>query len=292
MRWASSFALLEHYKIAISIYNPERHRSLVLQYLGLDAAVYSLTGNAITLWQLGYPDQALKKANEALALAHTLSHPFSLALAKSFAGVVHHFRREAPAAQGYSESAIALCSENGTMNFLDYSNILSGWTMVIRGRNEEGFEQIYKGRAPLRESGPELRKPYFLCLLVEACMETEQIDEGLSALEEALAAAEKNQDRNYEAEIHRLQGELLLRKDSSSTSEVQKCLERAIEVARTQGAKSLEVRATTSLARLRASQSHRDEARALLADIYGWFTEGFDTADLKDAKALLDELSG
>ena len=117
-----------------------------------------------------------------------------------------------------------------------------------------------------------------------------RLDDGLSALTEALAAADEHENRHYEAEIHRLKGELLLRQDDSNTAEAQSCFERAIEIARRQSAKSWELRATMSLARLLAKQGRRDEARTMLAEIYGWFTEGFDTADLKDAKALLDEL--
>ena len=121
-------------------------------------------------------------------------------------------------------------------------------------------------------------------------METGRLDDGLSALTEAIAAADEHENRNYEAEAHRLKGELLIRQNDLNVAEAQRCFERAVEVARKQSAKSFELRATMSLARLLAKQGHRDEVRALLADIYNWFTEGFDTADLKDAKALLDEL--
>jgi predicted ATPase len=128
-------------------------------------------------------------------------------------------------------------------------------------------------------------------LLAEACMETGRLDDGLSGLTEALAAADEHEDRHLEAEIHRLKGELLLRQDDSNAAEARSCYERAIEIARNQSARLLELRATTSLARLLASQRKRDEARTMLAEIYNWFTEGFDTADLKDAKALLDKLN-
>ena len=134
--------------------------------------------------------------------------------------------------------------------------------------------------------------PHALCLLAEACREAGRLDDGLSALTEAIAAADEHEIRQYEAETHRLKGELLLRQDHSKAAEAQSCFQRAIEIARNQSAKSLELRATMSLARLLAKQGRRDEARAMLAEIYDWFTEGFDTADLKDAKALLDELSG
>ena len=136
----------------------------------------------------------------------------------------------------------------------------------------------------------ELHRSYFLCVLTEASMEAGRLDDGLSALTQALATADQQEERFYEAEIHRLKGELLLRQDDSNTAEAKTCFRRAIEIARKQSAKSLELRATMSLARLLDKQGYRDEARTILAQIYNWFTEGFDTADLKDAKALLDEL--
>ena len=133
-------------------------------------------------------------------------------------------------------------------------------------------------------------RPHLLCLLAEACREKDRLDDGLGALTEARAAAEEHGNRSSEAETHRLKGELLLKQDDSNAAEAQSCFERAIEVARKQSAKSWELRSTTSLARVLRDTGRRDEARAMLADIYGWFTEGFDTADLIDAKALLDEL--
>jgi predicted ATPase len=140
--------------------------------------------------------------------------------------------------------------------------------------------------------GTDLYRTYFLILLADACIKTDRIDDGLNALTEALANANEHENRVAESEIHRLRGELLLKQNDSNTAEVQNCFQRAIEIAREQSAKSLELRATMSLARLLAKQGRRDEARIMLADIYNWFTEGFDTADLKDAKALLEQLDG
>jgi predicted ATPase len=163
--------------------------------------------------------------------------------------------------------------------------------MAEQRRNEEEVAQIQEGLAAIRATGAELNRPYFLCLLAEACTETGRLDDGLSALTEALAAADGHEERHHEAEIHRLKGELLLRQDDSNAAEAQSCYERAIAIARKQSAKSWELRAAMSLERLLRDTGRRDEARTMLAEIYGWFTEGFDTADLKDAKALLDELA-
>jgi predicted ATPase len=127
-------------------------------------------------------------------------------------------------------------------------------------------------------------------MLGQACMEMGRLNDGLSVLTEALASADAREDRHYEAEMHRLKGELFLRRDDSSISEARSCFQRAIELARRQNAKSLELRATVSLAKLLDHQGNCEEARAMLADIYNWFTEGFNTADLKDAKTLLVQL--
>jgi adenylate cyclase len=186
---------------------------------------------------------------------------------------------------------MALSTEHGLTDWLGWATALRGWAMVEQEPNEEGIAHIQEGLAASRAVGAELLRPYNLCLLAEACKETGRLDNGLSALTEALAAADEHEIRHCEAEMHRLKGELLLKQNNSNVEEAQSCFERAIEIARKQSAKSLELRATTSLARLLAKQGHRDEARAMLAEIYNWFTEGFDTADLKDAKALLDQLA-
>jgi class 3 adenylate cyclase/predicted ATPase len=280
----------ERLENAIILYDPER--PLALRNAGFDHVVFCLSYAAWTLWQLGYPDQALSRGNEALALAQRLSHPYSLAIAGFyFFGVLRQIRREAGAAQENAESGIALAAEHGLTDILAYATILRGWAMAKQGRNEEGIVLIQEGLAGTRAKGLETGRPYWLGLLAEACGETGRLDDGLNALTEALAAADAHEDRHYEAEIHRLKGELLLKRNNSNTSEAQSCFERAIEIARHQSAKSLELRATISIARLLNKQGKRDEARAMLSEIYGWFTEGFDTADLKDAKALLEELN-
>jgi predicted ATPase len=281
----------EHLEMALSLYDGERHRPLVFRYGGADAGVVCLMISAWTLWQLGYPDQALKRGNEATALAQALFHPLGLAFAESFLGVLRQFRREARAAQEAAEGVIALSAEHGFPGWLALATILRGWAMAEQKRSEEGIAQIQEGLAASRAIGAELNRPYFLCLLAEAYGEADRLNDGLSALTEAQVAADEHGNRNYEAEIHRLKGELLLKQDDSNAVEAQSCFQRAVEIAGKQSAKSLELRATMSLARLLDRQGKRDEARTMLAEVYGWFTEGFDTADLKDAKALLDQLS-
>jgi predicted ATPase len=282
----------EHLEMGISLYDRERHRPLALRLIGLDPGVNCLSFAAYTLWLLGYPDRALERVNEALVLAQGLSHPHSLVFAEVFAGFLHLYRREGRAAQEHAEPIIALCDEHGfSGNYVGLAAVFCGAAMAQQGRHEEGIGKIRDGLAAVRATGTELGQPSRLCILAEACMQTGRLGDGLSALTEALAATDKYEDRAFEAEADRLKGELLLKQDESNVAEARGCYQRAIEIARKQSAKSLELRATMSLARLFAKQGRRDEARAMLVDIYGWFTEGFDTADLKDAKALLDELS-
>jgi predicted ATPase len=288
--WMGEFlAAREQVEMAIALYDPERHRPLASRYEGVDAGVLSLAYAAWTLWPLGYPDSALKRSNEALALAERLSHPRSLGFALNFVGTLRQFRRETGAAQKNAESLTTLSVEHGFTDFLAWATILRGCAMATQRHSEEGIAQIWEGMAALRATGFELARP--LCWQAEACMEAGRLDDALSALTEALAAANQREERRSEAEIFRLKGEVLLRQHDSNAAQAQSCFERAIEVARQQSAKSWELRATTSLARLLASQGRRNEAHAMLADIFDWFTEGFDTADLKDATALLNELS-
>ena len=279
----------EHLEMAISLYNRERHRPRGFRHGGVDAKVNCLSYAARTLWTLGYPDRALERGNECIALAQALAHPHTLAFAESDSRL-HRVRREARAARETAERLTALSTEHGFIFWLAVANILHGWAMAEQGCNQEAIAQIQEGLAALRAAGAEVERPRNLSLLAEVCMKTGRLDDGLSALTEAMAAADEHGIRQYEAETHRLKGELLLKQNDSNAAEAQSCFQRAVEIARKQSARSLELRATVSLARLLAKQGRRDQARAMLAEIYRWFTEGFDTADLKDAKALLDEL--
>jgi predicted ATPase len=279
----------EHLETALSLYDPKRHRPLIFRYLGVDAGVYCLSYAAWTLWHLGYPGQALERGNEALTSAQALSLPLSLVFAEFFVVVLRQYRREAGEAQEPTESLIALCAEHEFPDWFAMATGLRGLAMAKEGHKEEGIAQIQEGLAAYRATGAELYRPYFLCLLAEACMETGRFDDGLSALTEALIAADEHENRSFEAEMHRLKGELLLRQDNSNVLEAQSCFERAIEIARKQSAKSLELRATMSLARLLAKEGRRDEARAMLAEIYNWFTEALPRCALAQGGNLTDE---
>ena len=239
---------------------------------------------------LGYPDQALTQSHEAITLARKLAHPHSLAAALSYAVWLHHFRQDGLAVQERVEAAIVLSNEQGFPLYSTMGMTLQGWALAMHGQGEDGIAQLQQGLAAMRALRIELGWPSYLALLVEAYGNVGQTEAGLTTLTEALATAHRTGERWWETELHRLKGELLLRQ-VNPTEEAEACFRQAIEIARQQQAKSLELRAATSLSRWWQQQGKRPEAHDLLAPIYGWFTEGFDTADLQEAKALLKTLS-
>ena len=235
-----------------------------------------------------------QRIHEALTLAQELAHPFSLAFALYFAAWLHQFRREGQAAQERAEAAMALSTRAGVSAYwVAWGTILRGWALAVQGQGAEGMAQMRQGLAAWRATGAELRRPYFLALLAEAYGKAGQAEEGLHVLAEALAAvAADSGERFCEAELYRLKGELLLQAGTvPDDAEAEACFQQALDMARRQQAKSLELRAAMSLSRLWQQQGKRAEAHELLAPIYGWFTEGFDTADLQEAKALLEALA-
>jgi predicted ATPase len=244
-----------------------------------------------TLWLLGYPDQALARNEEAVSLAQQRAHPFSLGFALSAAAMFHQFRREEHCTQEHAEAAISLATEQGFPYWRAMSSILRGWVLVQQGQVQEGIEQMHQGLTAWRATGAETARPYWLALLAEAYGVMGQPETGLTALAEALTLVDKTGERHYEAEIYRLKGAFLLQQASDNKADAETCFHHALEIARNQQAKSFELRAATSLARLWQQQGKRQEAHDLLAPVYNWFTEGFETLDLKDAKALLDELA-
>jgi predicted ATPase len=230
-----------------------------------------------------------------------------LAAARVFAALLHQLRRERALTQEWAEAGITLVREQGFPQLLGQGAILQGWALAEQGQSEEGITQIRQGLATCQAVGAGMLHSYYLVLLAEAYGKAGQAEEGLAALAEALTVVDKSGERFYEAELYRLKGELTLQKFQVSGSkfqvadprpltpdpqtEAEACFLKAIEMARWQQAKSLELRAVMSLARLWQQQGKREEARQTLAETYGWFTEGFDTKDLQEAKALLNELS-
>ena len=283
-----------HWDHSLACYARPQHRAHI-RHFGMDLGVFSRAWMSHTLWHLGYPDQALTRSHEALALAEEHAHPFSQAIALAYAVMLHQFRREQHTVYAHAETALALCTEQGFAYYLAWVTIIQGWSLAVQGQREAGIAQMRQGLAALQNTDAKRALPYYLALLAEGYGAVGQPDEGLRVLAEAFAAVATAAERRWEAELSRLQGALLLQATDSKRQAEERpeaCFRQALEVARQQQAKSLELRAAMSLSRLWQQQGKKTEARELLAPIYGWFTEGFDTADLLEAKTLLEELAG
>jgi predicted ATPase len=279
-----------HFTQGIALYDPSQHRAAAFLY-GENAGVVCASQDAWTLWYPGYPDQGLVRSQEAVTLAQQSAHPFSLGLALSCAAMFHQFRREVRAIQERAEVALSVAQEQGFPHWRTISAMMRGWALAQQGQAQEGVEQITEGVMTYRATGAEICRPYWLALLAEAHGIMEQPEAGLTVLTEALTHVDTTGERWYESELYRLKGVLLLQQSSDNRADAESCYHHALEIARTQQAKSFELRTATSLARLWQQQGKAQEAHALLAPVYNWFTEGFDTADLQEAKALFDELS-
>jgi predicted ATPase/class 3 adenylate cyclase len=279
-----------HLEQGLSLYDPRQHRALAFQY-GHDPGVCCQSVAAVALWLLGYPDQALGQQHAASTLAQEVAHPPSLAFTRMLTAIAHLLRREAHAAHEQAEALRALATEQGFALFEAMGGILRGGAQTALGQGREPSGQIRQDLAAVRETGTALWEPYFLALLAEAYAQEGQVEAGLATLTEALATAQATGERWGEAELYRLRGVLLLRQTGTQHEEGETWLRRALDVARRQEAKALELRTAVSLSRLWQQQGKRTEAYELLTPIYGWFTEGFDTADLQEAKALLKALT-
>ncbi|MBI3757848.1 MAG: AAA family ATPase [Deltaproteobacteria bacterium] len=307
-----------HLEEGIAFYDIQKHRSHAFLY-GIDPGVYCLCFAAWNLWCLGYPEQALKNTQDALRLGHELAHPSTLAFALSITVFVPQFRGEAAAVREQAEALFTLSTEHGFVYRAAWATCWQGWVLAAEGHEEEGIGQMREGLAAAQATGSEAVAPYFLALQAETHGKMRQPEEGLTTLAEASALMQKTGDRWCEAELYRLRGTLMLQSKTSlgqvsgksqasqdksedastqhptpntkAEAEAEAYFHKAIEIARRQQAKSWELRATTSLARLWQSQGKPHAARDTLSAIYNWFTEGFDTRDLQEAKTLLNELS-
>jgi DNA-binding winged helix-turn-helix (wHTH) protein/predicted ATPase len=281
--------VLDYTGRALDLYQPQHHQALVSLY-GKDLGVSSRYWSAMALWFLGYPERALARVTEALTLAQDLSHPYGLAVALDRAAFLGQFRREPLITAHRADAMRAIAAEHGFRRQAALSSILGGWAMAMQGQGAEGIAQIRQGLAAYRKLGMAMEDPYFLALLAEAYASAGQVQDSKAALTEALALIPSGRGFFYEAELHRLQGELYLSQPASEVQRAEGSFCRALEIARRQAAKALELRAAISLSRLWQSQDKRQEAHDLLAPVYEWFTEGFDTADLQAAKRVLDDL--
>jgi predicted ATPase len=269
------------------LYTPAQHRAHVLHYGVDDPGVCCGISAAQLLWLLGYPDQAVQRGNAALALAQELGHPFSLAYTLADLASLHRLCRDVPSVQERGEAAMALGTAHGFAYAVTWGPLLRGWVLVMQGHSAEGITQVRQGFAAWQARQTAHLHPAFM--VAEAYGKGGLLAEGLAVLAEALHLVETTGERKYEAELYRLKGELLWQA-STRPEEAEACLQHALTVARGQQAKSWELRVATSLGRLWQRQGKCAEAYELLAPVYGWFTEGFDTADLREARALLETL--
>jgi predicted ATPase len=283
-------AASEHMERAVHLFNRTQHRStafLSVADLGLSGMAFSAMG----LLLLGSLDRAIQRITEALAEAVKITHPHTLAHVQSVACRVQALLQNNAALSDHAETLVALAKEQSFPYFLGEGLVYQGAALAHNGKSDDGIAMMREGLAVHRSAGSAWLLPHFLVLLAEAYESAGQAETGVTLMKEALSAAEGTNERWCEAEIHRLNGQLLLAARDPDETVVETCFRRAVVIAKEQKGKFWELRAATSLARLWREQGKRTEARDLLAPIYGWFTEGFDTRDLKEAKTLLDALS-
>ena len=285
-RFASSRSHLEK---AIALLDPTSDRALVDQ-AGVYPRVTTQSTLEYVLFFLGYPDQALTESKAAIAEARRLAHLPSLALTLGCGTMLCLFLKDDVVLGEWVDQMNGVATEQGFAFWRAYGTICCGWIKVQNGDAAEGLPVLRSGLAAYRATGGETYMPHHTDLLARACEITGQIGEAMALLDDALQIVERTGERWFAAELNRHKGQLLLRQGHTEAAE--ELYYKALSIAVGQEAKLWELRAAVSLARLRRDQGRRTEARDLLATAYGWFTEGFDTPDLKDAKALLDELEG
>jgi class 3 adenylate cyclase/predicted ATPase len=282
----------EHLERVLALYDHERHSSHAFIY-GDNPATSARSALASVLWLLGYPDQALRCSEENLAILRSLvQHPYSVAFGLTVAAFLRQYLGDPPATRALAEEAVVLSEAHSLAFIVAMASMFEGWARTREGELDEGMAQMRRGLAAQLATGAELARPYWLWLLAEVCQRTGAAREGLALLDDAEATVEHTHDRYWEAEIHRLRGRLLLATaEPAAPASAEACYRRALEVARRQGTRSLELRAAVSLSRLWQAAGRHGEARELLAPIYERFTEGLDHPELREAAALLAELS-
>jgi predicted ATPase len=282
----------QHYDQAITLYDPAAPHSLETRF-GQDLGIANLTYRSTPLWLLGYPQAARTDNENSVAKARETGHATTLILALTYMSVIDVLARKdyADAAKATNDELIALSDQKGALFWKVHGELLRGSLLAQAGNASEAVQAISSSLTTIRSTGTKMFLPCFLMLLSEAHADLGESDAARSCINEALTAIQTNKERWCEAEVNRVAGEVALRSPEPNAAKAEAHFERALAVARKQQAKSWELRAAMSMARLWRSQDKPQQARELLAPVYDWFTEGFDTLDLKEAKALLDELA-
>jgi class 3 adenylate cyclase/predicted ATPase len=279
-----------HFDKGIALYDPTAHRTLATRF-GVDVRVSILSYRSWALWMLGYPEAALADAEAALSDAREIGQAATLMFALNYTSLPHIFRGDYAKAKAVVDELVVLADEKGTLIWKASGLSLQGILLALSGKPAEAIPMIISGRSMYESTGATLGLSWRSPHLSAAYAELGQFDDAWRCVNEAITAVEATKETWCEAESHRVAGEIALKSPEANAPNAQAHFERALAVARAQQAKSWELRAAMSMARLLRDQGKRDEARDQLAPVYGWFTEGFDTLDLKDAKALLDELN-
>jgi predicted ATPase len=280
----------EHFDRALAIYDPAEHRPLATRS-GRDVGVTLLSFRGSCLWLLGYPAASRNDAERALKNARDIGQAATLMSALFAAGWGHTSCGNYAAANARADELIALADESGAPPWKALGIAMRGALFALTGKASDAVRAITSGITSLRSSGATLYESEYLSYLAMVYTELGQPDDARRCIDDAIDKVERSKERWCEAEVNRIAGEVALKSPAPDTEKAEKYFEHALSVARAQQAKSWELRAAMSLARLWRDQGKRDEARDLLAPVYGWFTEGFDTLDLKEARALLDELA-
>jgi adenylate cyclase len=281
---------IAQFEKALSRYDDRERTRLWASRLGQDAGIGHRCHLVLALWYLGYPEQALRASREMQRLAQFIGHQFSLAYAQHHTSWLYLQLRLPAEIKTASGEGIQTTAEQGFAMFHATQTLFKAAGMLLEGYPGEALPLLTRALEAYRATGAGVWLPYFLSILGDAYMQVGKLNDAREALNEGLALAERSNELCQKAELLRLSGELALLTGSYQESAAEDCFRQAISTAQLQLSKALELRATTSLARLCKRRGRHDEARRLLSDIYGWFTEGFDTADLKVAKTLLDEL--
>jgi predicted ATPase len=289
--WLGQFASArEHLEKRVAVFDSGGQETRDFRY-AQDIRMLRLGFRAWTLWHLGYPDQALERIREMESKSRELSHPPSTAMFLVMSCVLHQYLRDVRTTQKRAEALLEISAEKGFSQYRPWGALSQGWAMIEQGGGKEMVEQMSQGLALWQGKGVDHAFLMGRGIIAEAYRKLGLVAEGLEVVQEGLMKTEKTGERADESRLYRLMGEFLLMQPEADEKQAESCFQHALEISRQLGAKLPELQSAMSLCRLWQTQGKKEEAKRLLSDIYGWFTEGFDTADLKDAKSLLEELS-